>query len=113
MLNTNKHLDRASLQYNMGDITGNMSEERVLELAKQHQPEIVVTDVMMPRMDGYALCRELRKEFDKKLVIVLVTARSGVEAVVEGLDVGADEYVTKPFQLGALLGQIRALIGEA
>ncbi len=79
-----------------------------LELALRHRPQVIVSDVMMPRMDGYELCRRLREKLEKQPVVVLVTARSGVEAVVEGLEVGADDYVTKPFEVKELKARIAA-----
>lgn len=79
-----------------------------LELALKYRPQVIVSDVMMPRMDGYEMCRRLRGKLEKQPVVILVTARSGVEAVVEGLEVGADDYVTKPFEVKELKARIAA-----
>ena len=80
-----------------------------LELARRMRPDLIVSDIMMPRMDGTELCQKLRE--DPALAttpILLVTAKSGEDAVVEGLDLGADDYVTKPFALRELEARIAA-----
>jgi signal transduction histidine kinase len=80
-----------------------------LEAARRVQPDIVVSDVMMAGMDGYELCRRLRADPAFAAVpVLLLTARAGSEAVAEGLDVGADDYVVKPFALRELEARIAA-----
>jgi signal transduction histidine kinase len=80
-----------------------------LAAARQSTPDLVVSDVMMPEMDGYELCRRLRSDPDLATVpVILLTARAGSEAVVEGLEVGADDYVVKPFALRELEARIAA-----
>jgi len=72
-------------------------------------PDCVVSDIMMPRMDGCRLCRTIKA--DERLAtipVILVTAKAGREAVIEGLEVGADDYVTKPFDLRELEARIEA-----
>lgn len=70
--------------------------------------DIVVLDVMLPRRDGLELCRELRASGDHVPVLML-TARDGIDARIDGLDSGADDYVTKPFDFRELLARVRAL----
>lgn len=83
--------------------------EEGLAAAMRSRPDIVVTDVMMPRMDGYELCRRLRADRAfRSTSILLVTAKAGVDAMVEGLDAGADDYITKPFEIRELLARLRA-----
>jgi signal transduction histidine kinase len=80
-----------------------------LAAARRTTPDLIVSDVMMPGMDGHELCRRLRA--DPSLVsvpVILLTARAGSEAVVEGLEVGADDYVVKPFALRELEARIAA-----
>jgi DNA-binding response OmpR family regulator len=69
----------------------------------------IVLDVMLPRMDGFAVCRAIR-ESGGAVPIIMLTARDAVEARIEGLDSGADDYLTKPFDFGELLARLRAVI---
>lgn len=83
--------------------------QEALELAVRHRPEVVVSDVMMPRRDGYALLSALRSdEATRSIPVILVTAKAGVENTVLGLDEGADDYLSKPFHFEELLARIRA-----
>ena len=80
-----------------------------LEKARKRAPSLVVADVMMPRMDGYELCRQLKQDAGlASIPVILVTAKAGPEAIVEGLETGADDYVTKPFSLEELEARIAA-----
>jgi signal transduction histidine kinase/CheY-like chemotaxis protein len=80
-----------------------------LELARQDPPDLVLTDVMMPNLDGFGLLRELRADPATTLVpVVMVSARAGEEATVEGLTAGADDYLIKPFAARELLARVRA-----
>ena len=71
--------------------------------------DAVVLDVMLPRKDGFAVCRTIR-ESGCLVPILMVTARDAVDARIEGLDAGADDYLVKPFDFGELLARLRALI---
>lgn len=71
-------------------------------------PDLVLLDIMMPGMDGYTVCRDIR-EFSK-VPIILVTAKSSEEEKVEGLDAGADDYVSKPFSAKELAARVRAVL---
>lgn len=79
-----------------------------LDLARQHKPDLVVLDVMLPGLDGLTVCRTLRRETD--VPIVLLTARSSEVDRIVGLDTGADDYIVKPFSLGELLARLRAVL---
>jgi two-component system response regulator MprA len=72
-------------------------------------PDAVVLDVLMPEVDGLEVCRRLRRA-GSRLPILMLTARAEVENRVEGLDAGADDYITKPFALEELLARMRALL---
>lgn len=80
-----------------------------LEAIVEHEPDAIVLDVMMPFVDGLSVCRRLRERGDRTPVLML-TARHDVNDRVAGLDAGADDYVTKPFELEELLARIRALL---
>ncbi len=79
-----------------------------LDLAREHNPDLIVLDVMLPGLDGLTVCRTLRRE--TKAPIVLLTARSSEVDRIVGLDSGADDYVVKPFSLGELLARLRAVL---
>lgn len=79
-----------------------------LDLAREHVPDLVVLDIMLPGLDGLTVCRTLRHESD--VPIVLLTARTGEVDRIVGLDSGADDYVVKPFSLGELLARLRAVM---
>lgn len=80
-----------------------------LWLAREQQYAAIVLDIMLPGMNGYALCRTLREERNWTPVLML-TAKDGEGDQVEGLDTGADDYLTKPFSFAVLLARLRALI---
>jgi len=82
--------------------------EEALELSRQRSPDLVVLDVMMPRLDGYAVCQELRKDSD--VPIVMLTALGDVADRITGLELGADDYVVKPFSPKELEARIRCVL---
>ncbi|MFP5245249.1 MAG: response regulator transcription factor, partial [Thermoanaerobaculia bacterium] len=83
-----------------------------LELARDREPHLIVLDLMLPRMDGLAVCRALR-DTEKAPAIIMVTARSTEDDKLHGLDLGADDYVTKPFSPRELMARIRAVLRRA
>ena len=83
--------------------------EHGLSQISELEPDLVVLDVMMPRLDGLGVCRLLRARGDRTPVLML-TARDAVADRVEGLEAGADDYLVKPFALEELLARIRALL---
>lgn len=83
--------------------------QAALEAAVRCPPDLILSDVMMPRLDGVALLRALRaNEATSTVPVVLLSARTGEEAIVGGLETGADDYLVKPFSARELLGRIRA-----
>ena len=82
--------------------------EQALELFASEQPDLVVLDVMMPKLDGYGVCQELRKESD--VPIVMLTALGDVADRITGLELGADDYVVKPFSPKELEARIRCVL---
>ncbi|HZU02913.1 MAG TPA: response regulator transcription factor [Ktedonobacteraceae bacterium] len=82
--------------------------EQALEQIERVQPHLVLLDVMMPRMDGFTVCQKVR-EFST-VPIIIVTARGQDQDKVKGLDLGADDYLTKPFSVDELLARVRAVL---
>ena len=83
--------------------------EQALDALASQPADAVILDVMMPKLDGLEVCRRLRKAGDRTPVLML-TARDAVDDRVEGLDVGADDYLVKPFALRELQARVRALL---
>ncbi len=82
--------------------------EAALQKAGQHAYDIILLDVMMPLMDGFEVCRQLRRTSD--VPIIMVTARSEDFERIMGLDVGADDYIVKPFSPGEVMARVRAVL---
>jgi two-component system KDP operon response regulator KdpE len=76
-----------------------------------HRPDLVILDIMMPRMDGWETCRRIREVSD--VPIVMLTARGQDEDVIRGLEYGADDYLTKPFSIKVLVARARAVLRRA
>ena len=82
-----------------------------LEAARSRPPDLVLTDVMMPRLDGFGLLRELKRDPQTRAVpVLMLSARAGEEARVSGLSAGADDYVTKPFSARELTARVHSLL---
>ncbi len=79
-----------------------------LEKVKTHRPNLLVLDLMMPQMDGWEVCRRLRKESD--IPIIILTAKSDDVDKIIGLELGADDYVTKPFNPRELVARVKAVL---
>jgi DNA-binding response OmpR family regulator len=82
--------------------------QQAVELARQCQPDLIVLDLMLPQIDGLEVCRILRAE--SQVPIIMLSGRSADKDKLAGLDLGADDYVTKPFRLGELIARIRAVL---
>jgi len=82
-----------------------------LTLAREHKPDLIVLDVMLPGLDGLSVCRILRNE--SEVPIVMLTARGGEVDRIVGLELGADDYIVKPFSLGEFLARVRAVLRRA
>jgi DNA-binding response OmpR family regulator len=83
--------------------------EKGLKLALKKKTDLILLDIMLPGMNGYEICRKLKKE-KPDLPIIMITARGSEMDKVSGLDTGADDYVTKPFSITELMARIRAVI---
>src|SRR6478752_9365635 len=85
---------------------------RGVELAQAEHPDAVLLDLMLPDINGYQVCEELRRS-DAVVPILMLTAKSQEADKIRGLDAGADDYVTKPFSVGELVARIRAIFRRA
>lgn len=81
---------------------------QALELFKTMQPDVILLDVMMPEIDGFEVCREIRKT--SNVPIIMITARGEDFEKIMGLDIGADDYIVKPFSPGEAMARVRAIL---
>jgi|SRR5579863_4565187 len=82
--------------------------QAALQRARERPPDLILSDVMMPRLDGFGLLRELRSDSRTRTIpLILLSARAGEESAVEGLETGADDYLEKPFSARELLARVR------
>jgi len=79
-----------------------------IELFKKIKPDIILLDVMMPKMDGFEVCREIRKT--SNVPVIMITARGEDFEKIMGLDIGADDYIVKPFSPGEVMARVRAIM---
>ncbi|MBO7743213.1 response regulator transcription factor [Paenibacillus sp. MWE-103] len=82
--------------------------EEALRILETTQPQLVILDVMMPNMDGWELCRELRR--DTELPVLMLTAKGETSQKIKGFELGADDYLVKPFEPLELVARVRALL---
>jgi two-component system KDP operon response regulator KdpE len=102
---------RASLSAQRYDVRTANDPEEALRLFEEWDPDLIVTDLMMPGMTGVDLCRAIRRKASTPIIVLSV--RDQEHAKVEALDAGADDYVTKPFSIQELLARVRAHLRRA
>ncbi|GGQ14498.1 two-component system response regulator MprA [Actinomadura coerulea] len=102
----------SSLEFEGYRVAGAADGVTALERVERDTPDLVVLDVLMPRMDGLTTCRRLRA-LGATMPVLMLTARDMVGDRVTGLDAGADDYLAKPFDLDELLARVRALLRRA
>jgi len=102
---------RTTLSAQQYDLRVANDGETALEIMKDWTPDLVITDVAMPNMDGLALCRELRTR--SQVPIIVLSVREDERTKVKALDLGADDYITKPFNINELLARVRANLRRA
>jgi DNA-binding response OmpR family regulator len=100
-----------NLQLEGYDVITASDGQQALELVEAQAPDLVLLDVMMPKMDGFTVCQHVR-EFSA-VPIIIITARGQDQDKVRGLDLGADDYLTKPFSVDELLARVRAVLRRA
>jgi DNA-binding response OmpR family regulator len=99
-------LEREAFEVNLAS-----SGAQALKLLGKRQPNLLILDIIMPGMDGVALCKQLRSDPQFiALPILFLTAKGSTDDIVEGLDAGADDYIVKPFELAELRARVHALI---
>ena len=85
--------------------------QEALDIARGERPDLILLDVMMPKIDGFDVCRQLKADASLPFMpIILVTAKADSKDVVAGLDAGADEYLTKPIDQAALVARVRSML---
>lgn len=103
-----KMLQRTLIYENLEVLTATNGLE-ALPLVQTHQPDLIILDWMMPKMDGLAFAQRLR-ETDNQTMILMLTARDAIENRVEGLESGADDYLVKPFAPAELVARVHAML---
>lgn len=102
---------KKSLEIENYIVVGATNGKEALIKAKTDLPDLILLDLMMPEMDGYEVCAKLRNdETTKNIPVIILTARDVVIDKVKGLDIGADDYVTKPFHLNELKARVKSAI---
>ena len=99
---------RRGLAYEGYQVETALDGETGLSLARDHHPDLVVLDLMLPGMDGLEVCQRLRG--GSNVPILMLTAKDTIQDRVQGLDAGADDYLVKPFELDEMLARLRALL---
>jgi two-component system OmpR family response regulator len=105
----------ATLKYNLlkesYDVITAVDGAQAIEIARNEKPELIVLDVMLPKLSGFEVCRILRKEMT--VPVLMLTAKTEEVDKIVGLEIGADDYMTKPFSMRELLARVRAMFRRA
>jgi len=95
------------------EVTWKENGEEALKAIKADKPDLILLDVMMPVMDGYEVLRRLKEDENlKSIPVVMLTARAQEKDVVKGIDLGAEDYITKPFHPAELLARVKRILGK-
>lgn len=109
----NLEILRVRLEANGYDIVTAADGEEGMAAARAHGPDLILLDIMMPKRDGISVVRELKSDPALKAIpVILVTAKADTRDIVEGLDAGGDDYLTKPFEHAALLARVRSMLRQ-
>ena len=108
---TNRDILRTRLSPHGFELMEASDGEQALSIAREHRPDLILLDVMMPKIDGIEVCHRLKADADLPfMAIVLVTAKADSKDVVAGLEAGADEYLTKPVDQAALVARVKSML---
>ena len=108
---TNRDILQARLAVHKYEIIMATDGEEALAMAREKQPDLILLDIMMPKIDGIEVCRQLRADSSLPFMpIIMVTAKADSEDVVAGLEAGGDEYLTKPVDHAALVARVKYIL---
>ncbi|MBA7500746.1 MAG: response regulator [Clostridia bacterium] len=95
------------------DVTWRENGEEALKAIKADKPDLILLDIMMPVMDGYEVLRRLKEDENLgDIPVIMLTARAQEKDVVKGIDLGAEDYITKPFHPAELLARVKRILGK-
>lgn len=100
---------KEGLEENGFSVTHAADGETALELVADNHYQLVILDIILPQQDGWTVCQKIRDELEKDMPILMLTALSNIDHVVKGLEIGADDYLAKPFKFKELLARVKAL----
>ncbi len=100
---------KRGLEENGIQVTQAFDGKTGLNMALRNKFDVVILDIIMPEMNGLEVCRQLKSEFGSEISILMLTASGTTDDIVEGLNIGADDYLVKPFKLKELLARVRAV----
>ncbi len=95
------------------EVTWKENGEEALKAIKADKPDLILLDIMIPVMDGYEVLRRLKEDENlKSIPVIMLTARAQERDVVKGIDMGAEDYITKPFHPAELLARVKRILGK-
>lgn len=107
------NLVRFKLEKSGYDVLVGENGKRGLELIREHQPDLVILDVMMPIMDGFEVLRTMKSEEPtREIPVIMLTARSMEEDILKGFEAGAVDYLTKPFSVSELAVRVNSILAR-
>ena len=107
----NREILQARLSVHGYDIITANDGEDALEMARTHRPDLILLDVMMPKLDGIEVCRRLKSDESVDFIpIIIVSAKTDPKDIIVGLEAGADEYLTKPTNQTALVARVKSML---
>jgi adenylate cyclase len=108
---TNLEILKVRLEAHGYEVTTAADGEEALARVREFEPDLVLLDIMMPKLDGISVLKQLKQDAAERFIpVILVTAKSDTRDLVNGLEAGGDDYITKPFEQAALLARVRSLL---